>query len=142
MNSQDMRNSRYTDGPPDSVITTQPVGSLPPPPTGVMFPTTRYEFESYATRIWTPFVVYVATSITPEQKYELSELAHETAVPVIGIDVDLMPDLFYAFGRNPPLFIKMYKHRVMRYLDVEPTMPSVKQFTISDRQWRSKGFYE
>jgi hypothetical protein len=133
MECQDMRLTRYTDGPEYVPLVAQLPGSLPPPPPGhVYLPQTQGEFDSISERLPTSFLLYVAQNVPPLHVQELASLQ----VPVIIIDLAVIPDIWRAFNHKPPFFANMYKHRVMRYLECEPTQQNLLSFALSARQWR------
>ena len=133
MECQDMRLSRYTDGPDLIPLVNQFAGSLPPlPASNVFLPKTQAEFDSISERLPTSFLLYVAANITSVHVRELATLE----VPTVIIDLAYMPHILYSFGREPPFFANMYKHRVMRFLECAPTEKNLRSFALSNRQWR------
>lgn len=138
MESQDMRLSRYTDGPAYTELTLPLAGSLPsPPPSVVYMPRTVQEFDTITRRLPTSFLLYVAPCVTEAHYQELVDVHHTTRVPVVVVNLEWVPELTTAFGR-PPLFAKMYQHRLLRYLDRAPTRSNVCSFAVSERQWRAQ----
>jgi hypothetical protein len=139
MQTQDMRLSRYTDGPAYEELTIPLAGSLQSPePCAVYIPRTPEEFDAIAQRLPTSFLVYVAPYLTPAHEEELAALHRETKVPVVVANLELVPELATAFGKRAPLFAKMYKLRVLRFLEREPTRSNVCSFAVSERQWRAQ----
>jgi hypothetical protein len=133
MECQDMRLTRYTDGPDHIPLVNQFAGSLPPlPPTNVFLPKTQSEFDSISERLPTSFLLYVADNVTSVHVRELATLG----VPTVIIDLAYMPHILYSFGHEAPFFANMYKHRVMRFLECAPTEKNLRSFALSNRQWR------
>jgi hypothetical protein len=138
MQSQDMRCSRYTDGQDYEELKVPLPGSLlPPPPCAVYMPASQQEFDSITQRIPTSFLLYVTPNLTVQHQRELEQVHRDCGVPVVVANLRLVPSLTPAFGRCAPFFAKMYQHRVLRFLDREPTHSNLCSFATSDRQWRS-----
>ncbi len=128
-----MRLTRYTDGPGHIPLINQFAGSLPSlPDCKVFLPKSQAEFDTISERLPTSFLLYVAPKVSELHIQELSTLQ----VPTVIIDLTYMPDILYCFGRAAPFFAKMYKHRVMRYLECAPTEKNLRSFALSDKQWR------
>jgi hypothetical protein len=135
MDCQDLRATQYVDNAPFIPLINPLADSLPPAPS-FSVPKTQNEFDTIAERLQTSFLVYVGSRLSLSQLKELRQVHESTGVPVIVIDASVMPDILSSFGRAPPFFCNMYKHRVMRFLTCEPTRRNVESFAVSNRQWR------
>ena len=132
-----MCSSRYTDGEaPPPLICPLPSSLPEPPPRAVYLPQTQAEFDILAQRLPVSFLVYVARDVPPNHIQELSRVHETTRVPVVVLDTRLMPQIPFGFGGRDHFMGKMYKHKLLRFLDREQTFKNVCSFAVSNRQWR------
>ena len=142
MDSQDLRLTAFTDGVRPPPIINQMPGSLTePPPCAVHTPHTQQEFDTLAVRLPTSFLVYVADQMPFNHVQELRAVHEATRVPMVALNSRLMPEIEIGFGRRGPFVAKMYKRKLLRFLDREATFENLYSFAKSDRQQRAVTLY-
>ena len=142
MDSQDLCASRYTDGVAPPPLMCQLPSSLPePPPCAVHLPKTQSEFDVLAQRLPVSFLVYVAHNVPPNHIQELARVNEATRVPVVVLDTKLMPQIPFGFGGRYHFIGKMYKLKLLRFLECEPTFKNMCSFATSDRRWRGTSLH-
>lgn len=143
MDSQNLCASRYTDGEAPPPLVLQLPSSLPePPPCAVYLPQTEAEFDVLAQRLPVSFLVYVARDVPPNHIQELGRVNETTRVPVVVLDTKLMPQIPLGFGGRDRFIGKMYKHKLLRFLECEQTFKNVCSFATSDRKWRGTSLHD